>query len=74
MDGNQVTETKVTKTYKREVAFLLLCVWGACVFWGIFNPQAFEVMKFITLPVFTFATAAYGFDAYAKQLGQSRHN
>jgi hypothetical protein len=58
-----------SKTYKREVASLLLtvllsliCLW---VFFG--NSLAGEAVKVLNLPIFTFAGAAFGMDSVVKQ-------
>lgn len=56
------------KTYKREVAFLLLIFWAVLIVWGIYNPEAKEASRFATLPIFSFAFGAWGFDAWAKQI------
>ena len=51
------------KSYKREVAVLLLVGLGWVVFTG--NITMVEVLVW---PVFAFATAAFGLDSYAKQI------
>ena len=33
------------KTYKREVAFLLLIFWAVLIVWGIYNPEAKEAFR-----------------------------
>jgi len=60
---------KKPKTYKREVATLLLlslasltCLW---VFYG--NEMAGEAVKVLNLPIFAFAGAAFGLDSVVKQ-------
>ena len=57
--------SKITsnKSYKREVAVLLLVGLGWVVFTG--NIAMVEVLVW---PVFAFATAAFGLDSYAKQI------
>ena len=56
--------SKVTdRTYKREVAVLLLVGVAYVVFTG--NIPMVEV---IVWPAFTFAMAAFGLDSYAKQV------
>jgi len=57
------------KTYKRETAAALLAYLGVMFVWGVFRGEAMEAARYLTLPVFTFAGAAFGFDAWAKQMG-----
>jgi len=52
-----------TKTFKRELALMMLVFLGGLAFWG--NVQMVEL--FIT-PIFAFVTIAFGLDAYAKQI------
>lgn len=56
------------KTYKRELAVLMLFGLSALTIVGIAWPQtlAWEAAKFFTLPVFTCVGGAFGFDAYTK--------
>lgn len=49
------------KTFKRELAVLLL-LWLAYVV----EVKGIEVIEVIVWPVFSFVTAAFGFDAYGK--------
>lgn len=58
------------KTYKREVAAVMLLFLAALVVAGIIWPDtiAWEAAKFFTLPIFTFAGASFGADFYAKQV------
>ena len=56
------------KTYKRETALALFIFLCGLFIWGIWNAQAANAAEFLTLPVFTFAGAAFGLDAYAKQI------
>lgn len=51
------------KTYKRETAWALLLLTFALAFVG-----NVEVAEIFVWPVFMFAGAAFGFDAYAKQI------
>lgn len=60
------------KTYKREVAGAMLLALFGYFTWGIFNEEANRVAEFLTLPVFTFAGAAFAIDAVFKQGGPSR--
>jgi hypothetical protein len=55
------------KTYKREVAGALLAGLGGLFIWGVFNAEAADAARFLTIPVFTFAAGAFGLDALAKQ-------
>ena len=56
------------KTYKRELASLMMFgLWGFFL-WGLFSPQAADAARFLALPVFTFAGGAFGMDAWAKQV------
>jgi len=57
---------KTDKTYKREVATLLLM--GLC--WVVYQGDV-EMVKVIIWPTFTFAAAAFGLDSYAKQVKNS---
>ena len=57
----QSKETK--KSYKREVAVILMLGLGWVVYSG--NLAMVEVLVW---PVFAFATAAFGLDSYAKQI------
>jgi len=52
---------KPNKTFKRELAVLLL-VWLVY----IVETKDVEVMQVLVWPVFSFAAAAFGFDAYGK--------
>jgi len=56
------------KTYKRELAVVMLAFLGALFVWGVFDPEAKDSARFLTLPIFTFAGGAFGMDAWAKQL------
>lgn len=58
------------KTYKREVGLTLLVFLVATHVWGVFNAEAKDMARFMTLPVFTFAGAAFGLDALFKQGGK----
>lgn len=56
------------KTYKREVALAMLVFNLACHVWGVWTPEAAEMAKYLTMPIFLFLGGAYGLDAYAKQV------
>jgi len=62
--ANETSET--LKTYKREVALIMLVFLGASHLWGVFDERAAEMAAYLTTPVFMFAAAAFGLDAYAK--------
>lgn len=66
------------KTYKRETAWALLafiCALAAnAVFADIFKYEAentLAVLGVLVIPFITFAMAAFGFDAWAKQVNQN---
>jgi dolichol kinase len=54
---------KVNKTYKREVAMLLLGFFCFVVFTGDVG-----MVQVIVWPIFAFAMASFGLDGYAKQI------
>lgn len=56
------------KTYKREAAGGLFLALGAFFLAGIWVEQAMQAAEFLTAPVFMFGAAAFGVDAYAKQV------
>tara|TARA_R110000744_G_scaffold209773_1_gene328777 strand:+ start:904 stop:1089 length:186 start_codon:yes stop_codon:yes gene_type:complete len=56
------------KTYKREVALGMLVFLGALFVASIFKEEALGIAEYLTTPIFLFATAAFGIDAYAKQV------
>ena len=56
------------KTYKREVASAMLVFLGVLFCLGLFHPEAVQAAEFLTTPVFLFTAAAFGVDAYAKQV------
>ena len=56
------------KTYKREVAMAMLAFVGVFHVLGMWMPEAIQVAEYLTTPVFIFAGAAFGMDAYAKQV------
>lgn len=57
------------KTYKREVAGLMLLFLAGLTVWGVWEPEAKEASRFFAIFIFTFAAGAWGLDAWAKQLG-----
>ena len=64
--------SKEPKTYKREVALVMLTFWAGMSIWGVWEPEAKQAFEFITLPVFTFAGGAFAIDAAIKQGGYKR--
>ena len=58
-----------TKTYKREVALVMLVCLAGLFGWGVYSPQAMQVAEFLTFPIFTFAGGAFALDAAFKQGG-----
>lgn len=56
------------KTYKREAAAVMLLFLSVLFVWGVWEPRAAEAAQYLTTPVFLFAGAAFGVDAYAKQV------
>lgn len=57
-----------TKTYKREVAVLLLLFWGYCVL-----ALEHETIGAITPWIFLYVLGAFGMDAYSKQFKAGRN-
>ncbi len=57
------------KTYKREVASILLLSLALLTFFWVYfgNEGAGEAVKVLNLPIFAFAGAAFGLDSVAKQ-------
>jgi hypothetical protein len=56
------------KTYKREAAITMLVFLGALFIASLFYKEAVQAAEYLTTPVFLFAAAAFGVDAYAKQV------
>ena len=56
------------KTYKREAAIAMLVFLGALFVTSVFYVEARQAAEFLTTPIFLFAGAAFGVDAYAKQV------
>ena len=57
-----------SKTYKREAATALFLALGGFFLAGIWVESAMQSAEFLTTPVFLFGAAAFGVDAYAKQI------
>jgi hypothetical protein len=56
------------KTYKREVSMAMLIFVAVFHVLGMWIPEAVQVAEYLTTPVFIFAGAAFGMDAYSKQI------
>lgn len=56
------------KTYKRETALALIVFLCVLFIAGIWEPRAAEAAQYLTAPVFLFMGAAFGLDAYSKQI------
>lgn len=56
------------KTYKREVAGCMLVFLALLFVWGVWTPEANSVAEYLTMPIFLFVGAAFGMDAYSKQV------
>ena len=54
-------QTKYKKTFKREVAVLLL-IWLVY----LVETKDVEIIQVLVWPIFSFAAASFGFDAYGK--------
>ena len=57
------------KTWKRELALLLLIILGVVGYLALSNEQAMLIFDKLRWPVFTFVAGAFGFDNVAKQWG-----
>lgn len=55
------------KTYKREIATLIVIGFGYVVYQG-----NIPMVETLVWPVFAFAAAAFGLDSYAKQISSNR--
>jgi hypothetical protein len=60
------------KTWKREVASLLLFIVVALQIAGIWVPEAHRAAESLQMEVFGFAALAFGMDAWAKQVQHGR--
>lgn len=58
-------DPKREKSYKRETAAVMLMFLAGMIVWGVFRPSAALAAEGLMIPVFLFATAAFGFQAYA---------
>jgi len=58
--------TDKPKTWKREVAFLMICFLGVIV-WNASQASPLETLKVVIWPVMLFAGAAFGMEWAAKQ-------
>lgn len=59
------------KTFKREVSGALLLALAGAFIWGHLadSGSIIDSAKYLTTPVFLFASGAFGLDAIAKQFG-----
>ncbi len=57
------------KTYKREVACIMLLYYFTMLTLGIWYPDASTAADAVKIPAFTFAAGAFALDAGAKQWG-----
>ena len=58
----------MNKTYNRELSLAMLVFLGVLFALGMSSVEAMQAAEFLTTPVFMFAAAAFGVDAYAKQV------
>jgi len=58
------------KTYKREVAAVLLLYYFGMLTASIWYPDASEAAESVKIPAFTFATGAFALDAASKQFSR----
>ena len=66
-------DKKKFKTQKRETAWFLLGFLVLLSFPAVFdeNESAIRLIEIFIVPIFSFATLAFGADAYAKQIKKS---
>ncbi len=58
----------MNKTYKREFAAFMVVVTMACFVAGFWHPYFKEVAELLLTPVMLNSGAAFGLDAFAKQV------
>lgn len=58
------------KTYKREVACLMLLYYFVMLTLAIWFPEAGEAAESVKIPAFTFAGGAFALDVAGKQWGK----
>lgn len=56
------------KTWKREIAALMLLIYFGLLISGVFYPAAHAAAESLKFQVFAFAGLAFGLDAFAKQI------
>lgn len=56
------------KTYKRELAVLLLAIYLGLLVASLWYPKAIEAAESLKVPMFTFLGAAFALDSIAKQM------
>lgn len=59
---------KPEKTYKREVAGLLLTMYLGLLITGVWIPEAAAASESLKYEVFIFASGAFALDCFAKQV------
>lgn len=59
-----------TKTYKREVAVVMLLYYFGMLTAGIWYPGAAEAAEAVKFEAFAFAAGAFALDAVAKQVNR----
>lgn len=60
---------KNEKTYKREVAIAMFVFLAGLFVWGVYDAEAKDSARFLTLPIFGFGGAAFALDWRTKQGG-----
>lgn len=68
MDAAKLTSGK--KTYKREVAVVMLAMlfaWWSIAMWSADTDQRIKLLEIMIYPVFFYLTAAYGMSTYQRQ-------
>ena len=63
------TTIEQVKTYKRELACLLLALLGVTGYLALSDAQAMLIFDKLRWPIFTFVAGAFGLDAVSKQWG-----
>lgn len=58
---------KPEKTYKREVAVVMLLYYFVMLTLGVWYPEAGAAAEAVKIPAFTFAAGAFAIDAGSKQ-------
>ena len=58
----------MNKTYKRELAGVMMLAYFGLLIAGVFYPEAYAAAESVKYQVFLFTGLAFGMDAYAKQI------